>query len=251
MKKIFLALQDPESRSWFPVARVEMLYDYYVLHYTKGVEKFPGFPGFGRMNKLDCAYFSKDLFPLLKNRVISRSRTDFSAFAGWLGRDGSALTAFDELAVTGGLRGTDTIELIPVPEISEKGLYEASFFIHGFRYLSPDARQEFLQLVVGDELSLVPEPENETDVHALRLTRGGESQFVGYVPRYFSLEFSTLLRAKGREVSVKVARVNDGAPFAFRVLCNLVAPWPENFDSCRDDEFRTLVDEPKAMHVIA
>ncbi|MCL1561091.1 HIRAN domain-containing protein [Xanthomonas nasturtii] len=251
MNKIFLALQEPETRSWFPVARVEKLLDSYVLHYTKGVEKFPKFLGFGRMNKLDCVYFSRDLFPLLKNRVISRNRADFSAFADWLGKDASALSAFDELAVTGGLRGTDTIELIPVPEINENGLYQASFFIHGFRYLSPSAREEFLKLAIGDQLSLVPEPENEFDGHALRLTHRGSSQFIGYVPRYFSMEFSALLKAQKDAVVVTVMRVNDGAPFAFRVLCELVAPWPEDFDSCREDEFRSLVDVPRATHVIA
>jgi hypothetical protein len=196
-------------------------------------------------------YYSHDLFPLLKNRVIARNRGDFSAFARWLGKEASQLTFFDELAVTGGLRGTDSIELIPVPEITPEGMYEVSFFVHGVRYLPERAQEEFSTLRKGDKLVLVPEYNNESDRHALLLKKNGSSYHVGYVPRYFSKEFSGLLESGQKDVRVTVSRVNSDAPLAFKVLCELVTPWPSNFDSCRGEDFDPMTGPPSQIEVFS
>lgn len=257
MKKIYLALQDSDTRSWFPVACVdhirppELEDDLYLLRYTKGVRRFKDFPGFGRMGDFKAAYFSVGLFPLLKNRVISRNRADFSSFARWLGRKESELTFFDELAVTGGQRGTDSIELIPVPERSADGMYRVLFFIHGVRYLPPREQLEFSHLREGDDLVLVPEYNNEADRHALLLKRHGAVHHVGYVPRYFSKDFSGLLKDSKQEVKVTVQRVNPDAPLAFRVLCSFETIWPKNFDACRGGDFELFVDLPDHVHVVS
>ncbi|MCU1059986.1 hypothetical protein B9Y88_09370 [Stenotrophomonas maltophilia] len=256
MKKVYLALQDSVSRSWFPVACVDHIRppnlseDIYLLRYTKGVNRFDHFSGFGRMGDLKAAYFSVGLFPLLKNRVISRNRADFSSFARWLGKKESELTFFDELAVTGGQRGTDSIELIPVPERSSDGMYRVSFFVHGVRYLSQREQFEFSHLQDGDELVLVPEFNNESDRHALLLKRHGSAHHVGYVPRYFSKDFSFLMKKASQDVSVTVQRVNPDAPFAFRVLCQFETRWPDSFDACRGGDFELLVDLPDQVHPV-
>lgn len=257
MKTIYLALQDSSSRSWFPVARVDHLNptelgeEIYLLRYTRGVARFADFNGFGRMLNTKAAYFSHGLFPLLKNRVISRNRADFSAFARWVGRSESELGYFEELALTGGQRGTDSIELIPVPEPSAEGMYEASFFVHGVRYLSGRDQAEFSLLVPGDKLVLVPEFNNEVDRHALLLKRHGSAHHVGYVPRYFSKDFSELLKSDSHNVEILVQKVNSDAPLAFRVLCSFRAPWPEHFDACRGGDFELFVDTPDHLHVVS
>jgi hypothetical protein len=251
MKTIFLALQEPISRNWFPVARVDQLKENFLLRYTKGTSRFADFSGFGRMTKLDAAYLSDQLFPLLKNRVMARNRADFSAFAGWLGKDAELLTPFEELAVTGGLRGTDTMELIPVPEVSDSGAYEAAFFIHGVRYLSEGSQTEFSKLKPGDELLLVKDSQNPSDRHALLLRTKTSACLVGYVPRYFSLEFTTLLDAQEDLLRVQVARVNSDAPLAFKVLCSLRAPWPDGFSSCHQAEFELLTEPASQIQVVS
>jgi HIRAN domain len=256
MKTIYLALQDTSSRSWFPVARVDHLKstdlgdEIYLLRYTKGVSRFVDFKGFGRMVNTKAAYFSYGLFPLLKNRVISRNRADFAAFARWVGKKESELGYFDELSLTGGQRGTDSMELIPVPEPSPDGMYRVSFFVHGVRYLTQREQVEFSNLSQGDQLVLVPEYSNEVDRHALLLKRHGSAHHVGYVPRYFSKDFSELLRSSSHEVEVVVEKVNSDAPLAFRVLCTIEAPWPVNFDACRGGDFDLLVDTPDDLHVV-
>lgn len=257
MKTIYLALQDSSTRSWFPVARVDHVSplefgeEMYVLRYTRGVLRLKDFPGFGRMSKFDAAYYSHGLFPLLKNRVIARNRADFATFARWLGKQESELSYFDELAVTGGLRGTDSMELIPVPEPTLDAKYRASFFVHGVRHLPEREQLEFGSLKEEEELVLVPEFNNESDRHALLLKRHGSTHHVGYVPRYFSKDFSALLEAEGSRVRVRVSRVNKDAPLAFRVLCSFEAPWPKNFDACRGGDFELYVEMPAQMHVVS
>ncbi|CAM0124481.1 HIRAN domain-containing protein [Stenotrophomonas maltophilia] len=257
MKTLYLALQELSSRAWFPVARVDQLSsdeagdDIFLLRYTRGVSRFSDFNGFGRMLNTKAHYFSHGLFPLLKNRVISRNRADFSAFARWVGKAESELSYFDEIALTGGLRGTDSMEIIPVPERSADGKYRVSFFVHGVRYLSEREQAEFAHLQAGDQLVLVPEFNNEVDRHALLLKRHGSAHHVGYVPRYFSKDFSELLKAGGAEVQVGVQKVNADAPVAFRVLCSFQAPWPDDFDACRGGDFEPLVDTPDHLHVVA
>lgn len=256
MKTIYLALQDLTSRAWFPVARVDQLNpagandEMYLLRYTQGVNKFSEFKGFGRMLNTKAHYFSHGLFPLLKNRVISRNRADFSAFARWVGKSEAELTYFEEIALTGGLRGTDSMELIPVPEPSADGKYRVSFFVHGVRYLSEREQSEFAHLKQGDELVLVPEFNNEVDRHALLLKRHGSAYHIGYVPRYFSKDFSQLMQKGGDNVHVSVQKVNSDAPIAFRVLCSFQAPWPTDFDACRGGDFEPLVDTPDHLHVV-
>src|ERR1700756_2593591 len=78
----------------------------YRLRYTKGAEQVEGFDGFARMQDLQSEFISSELFPLLKNRVLPRNRPEFASYASWLGRDKESLDFFEELAVTGGLRGT-------------------------------------------------------------------------------------------------------------------------------------------------
>lgn len=251
MKTIYLAAQEASTRAWYPVARVDQAEDGFVLRYTKGVEKVSGFTGFGRMNRLDVGYYSEELFPLLKNRVMARNRADFPAFARWLGRDAADLSPFEELSYTGGLRGTDSLELVPVPERTPDGAYEASFFIHGVRYLSEGSQKQFSTLTLGDELLLVRDVQNPADRYALLLRTKTNACLVGYVPRYYSHDFSSLLESEGRGVAVTVARVNLDAPAAFRVLCTLTSPWPATFDTCRQDEYNVVSTGAVQLHVVS
>jgi hypothetical protein len=56
---------------------------------------------------------------------------------------------------------------------------------------------------------------------------------VGYVPRYYSEEFSRLIDLVGANVpKVTVEKVNADAPIQYRVLCKFSAPWPMQFQPC-------------------
>lgn len=249
MKTFFVAIQDQSSRSWAPVARVDKEANAFRLRYTNGARAVAGFSGFARMQELTSEFLSNDLFPLLKNRVLSRSRPEFAQFASWTGRSSEDLDYFEELSLTGGLRGTDSIEIFPMPDRAGNGNYEARFFVRGARYLEVTSSGSVRSLEVGDRLYLAPDPQNEYDSQALLLRTGEPVSLVGYVPRFYSSDFSAVLSSSPVETKVFVDKVNPGAPPPFRVLCKIEAPWPLSFEPCDSHLFKTI--ESNAVKTVA
>ena len=242
MKSLYVAIQDHLSRSWLPVARVRKHEDVYMLNYTNGAKDLVDFKGFGRMNALDKEYVSTEMFPLLRNRVLATGRPEAKDFVSWLGLRESQYDAFEELARTGGLRATDTIELIPEPE-PENGRYVAFFFARGIRHL-PSATIQFIdQLSVGDRLFIAKDVQNEADPFALLLRTKEPVSLIGYAPRYYSEDFSILASGEDvRSACVTVERINRDAPLPYRVLCRIDAPWPMSFAACKNSKFTSLAN---------
>jgi hypothetical protein len=241
MKALFIALQQASGLSWTPVARVVKDGGLYRLAYTKGALELPNFSGFGRMSDLNKEYVSNELFPLLRNRVLPRNRPEYKHYLNWLGFGNDEHDALDELARTGGLRATDSIELIPAPEPTGDGLYEAFFFIRGIRHLPQPTITRISDLQVGERLFVVKDVQNEHDPNALLLRTGEPVSLVGYAPRYYTRDFSELVSGTGvRDAQVVVDRINVDAPLPYRVLCRIRAPWPSQFLACDSPEFQSL-----------
>ena len=74
----------------------------------------------------------------------------------------------------------------------------------GFRYY--EARQAFAQLIVGEPLDLVREPDNPHDAHAVRVEWRGRK--LGYVPRASNSTLAWAMDA-GEPVSARVARLTS------------------------------------------
>lgn len=234
MKALFVACQDTNSRTWTPVARLTHDGQLYHFSYTRGAKNLPDFVPFGRMKELEAEYISKDIFPLFKNRLLPKSRPEYQAYLNWLGLDGVSHDVLEELGRTGGLRATDTLELIPCPEPTNANQYEVYFFCRGLRHLTADSQARSLTLVRGDQLYLMKDIQNEYDGMALSLRTGDPVTLVGYVPRYYSAEFSSLIKLIGADaLKVTVEKVNAEAPIQYRVLCKFSAPWPAQFQPCQ------------------
>lgn len=241
MKSLYVAIQDHDSRKWSPVARVRKQGDLYRLNYTGGAKDLAGFKGFGLMKSLDKEYVSHEIFPLLKNRVLAAGRPESKRLIGWLGLGEGEYDAFEELARTGGVRATDTIELIPEPEPTSQNRYEAYFFVRGARHLPPSTEEVINHLQVGDRLYLMKDVQNEVDPYALLLRTKDPISVIGYAPRYYSEDFSIL--ASGDDVTeacVTVEQINPDAPLAYRILCKINAPWPKSFTPCESSKFTSL-----------
>ncbi|WP_152984553.1 HIRAN domain-containing protein [Stenotrophomonas terrae] len=240
MKTIFIAAKDAENQKWYPVARVQYDGNYFALRYTKGALLIPGFVGFGLMNELTAEYRSTTLFPLLSNRVLPRSRPESKTYLGWMGLHADS-DAFDELARSGGLRATDSIELVPLPVPTLDGNYEAHFFIRGIGHLPASTASLVDSLDEGSRLFVLRDVQNAYDPAALLLRTGQPVSLVGYVPRYYSSDFSRLVEGGGAVKSVvEVLRVNRGSPTSYRVLCRLSAPWPVGFVPCQETEYEPI-----------
>lgn len=241
MKALFVAYQDTATRRWAPVGRLTREEGRYHFAYTRGAEVMPGFVPFGRMRDLKVEYVSEKLFPLFANRVLPKSRPEYSDYLNWLGLSEASHDALEELARTGGLRATDSLELIPCPAPTEEARYEVFFFARGLRHLSKDCQERTLQLVHGDKLYLAQDLQNEYDSKALFVRTSDPVTLVGYVPRYYSNDFTDLINQVGSDsVSVTVERVNAAAPMQYRVLCKFSASWPKGFTPCETGEFETL-----------
>jgi hypothetical protein len=241
VKALFVAWQEPNSRRWVPVGRLTYENGTYRFVYTRGAKQSKNFTPFGRMVDLDAAYVSDVLFPLFANRVLPKSRPEYRDYLHWLGLSEKEYSELEELARTGGLRATDTLEMIPCPEPSKGNAYEVFFFSHGLRHLIPENQARASTLKHGEELFLMRDIQNLSDPMALLLRTGDPMSLVGYCPRYYSAEFTRLLEAVGKDsVKVTVEQVNPDAPSQLRLLCKLTAPWPASFVPCSRDEFVPL-----------
>lgn len=252
MKALFLAYQDQSSRRWTPVARLTRADGEYRLTYTRGALSVSGFAGFGRMQKLDKVFVSKDLFPLFANRVLPKSRPEYADYLEWLGLSPETHDDLEELARTGGLRATDSLELIPCPEPTANNEYEAFFFIRGIRHFPSEVADRCSRLEKDERLYLMSDFQNQHDPYALLLRTGDPISAIGYSPKYYAKDFNLLAANDPMHYTpvVRVERVNLDAPMQYRVLCRITAPWPKFFEACSSEIFQPISgDEDKSKGV--
>jgi hypothetical protein len=233
---------DPAKGGWSPIGRLQFEDESYRFVYTEGARTAKAFSPFAGMEDLEEIYESDDLFPVFKNRMLSRSRPEYEAYLRWSGFD-SAMQP-DPIAILGvteGIRRTDMIELFPCPVPDEKGCYLNKFFLHGLRYM-PEAAKERVKLLESDEpLFPLLDVCNPADGHAVALRAENERVMLGYVPRYLAQDFWKLFQeCKPEYINVFVHRVNMDAPLQQRLLCRMHACWPDGFEPCSGEEFRPI-----------
>jgi hypothetical protein len=87
--------------------------------------------------------------------------------------------------------------------------------------------------------------QNKYDSAAIILRTDDPLELVGYSPRYLSPDFRYLLENNNPlEVQVSVERVNQDAPLNLRLLCKMIAPWPDGFQPCSEKPFQPLAQYP-------
>ena len=244
VKKLYLAWQNPKNRSWFPVGVLTIDENgTYRFVYTKGAQRSRNFVFFGMMTDPDVVYESKELFPLFKNRLLAESRPEYKKYLKWLDISEDEGNPINILAMTEGIRATDTLEVFKCPTPNGKGRYEVDFFSHGLRHVAKHAIERVNHLRKGERLFLAYDMQNRYDSMAMTLRTDDPVEFVGYCPRYLSPDCQQLLeKNSAMDVLVTVERVNGGAPLNLRLLCKLVAPWPKDFQPCSGPDFEPLVE---------
>jgi len=225
LKTLFLAWQDPNSRFWFPIGRLTFDGETYVFVYIQGVkeaQKKCGFEALTSFPHLNEVYTSIYLFPVFANRLMPRSRPDYSTFIQWLNISQDQDDPIAILSRSGGQRQTDTLTVFPCPEPDKDGRYYLHFLSHGLRYLPSSAIERINRFEIGEKLWLAHEFQNPYDSQALTLTTE-DHHIVGYCPRYLLSEVFKLLE-NGSFVEMRVERVNPPpTPLQFRLLCNMTA----------------------------
>jgi len=237
-KKLVLAWRNPEVRTWIPVGILEKIDEKYCFHYTNGA-KANNFIAFGQMQDKSQKYISDSLFPIFKNRLLAKSRPEYSDFLNWLDINVEDNDEILELSRSRGIRATDELQLFPVPEKNQEGKYEVIFFSHGISHISESYIKRLSNLKKGDNLLIMQDIQNETDDLALTLrTKEDPVELMGYCPSFFVKDFNKLLDENGKKnVNVTVQKINEDAPLQLKLLCKLITIWPESFNPFDEEEF--------------
>jgi hypothetical protein len=247
MKTLFLAWQAPEpTRAWFPIGRLDAAPEqsYYRFRYTHGAleaQKQTGMAPLMAFPEFQRNYESPELFPLFKNRVISSSRRDFPEYLGWLGLDAAHSDPIAMLAVTGGERTTDNLEVFPKVEKDTEGNFKVRFFLHGMRHVSLPAKERGSQLKDGENLRVMVEMDNPVTRLALAL-HTDDYQMVGWAPRYLVRDIMTGI-SKSPLLAAHVVKVNEGpVPLNRRVLVEMCGRANDGFDPMTTPDFLPLIE---------
>ncbi len=242
-EQVYVAWRNPNNNSWHPVGLIYLEDKVYHFVYTKGAIT-SGFPLFTRMRKIS-EYHSTELFPVFYNRIISERRPEYKDFLSWLDVKQGELSPLKLLGLTEGIKPTDHLEFFQCPVQGDDKKYKVLFILHGLQYVSKHVIQRVNELKEGERLYLVPDPQNEWHPDAMMLRTGDPIYSIGYCPRYLSRDFNKLLRNDAvnvNDVVVIVKKVNKDAPLSLRLLCQIIAPWPDDFLPCDQDEFDPILN---------
>lgn len=240
--RLFIAWQDASTRSWHTVARVVRDDDGYEFVFTKGATQLGSFP-FDLFNmKLGARYRFDSLIPFLSNKVPSRSRDDYRKMAHWFNLTGDEDDEFELLLRFGLVPGGDSFLVYPEPLVKD-GSYELEFFLHGLRHRLAQAEEWCGRAKEGDELLPMLDIKNSFDRSAVALRDEPAKLIIGYVPAFYSHDFSELLRNReiAKRAVVCVIRCNADAPLQLRLLCRYRSPVPEGFRSLQSEEHQPLL----------
>lgn len=245
MKTLFLAWQDRgPRRAWYPIGRLEadVPASHYEFRYTKGAERArreAGFPVLPAFPELHRRYESTELFPLFQNRVFDPRRKDFAEYLRWLDLSPNQADPIEILAVSGGQRQTDNLEVFPKIMKQPDDSFVCRFFLHGIRHVSSPAQDRVTQLREDEPLRIAVELNNPATSVAIQLC-SEDYHMLGWTPRYLvgdlvnAVAGAPLLRAK-------VVRVNEpGVPLNQRVLVELSGNLPSGVEPMSSEQFQPV-----------
>jgi len=241
---LMVAWQNTSNRQWIPVGRLSHKKEQFIFEYTHGAETLfseKKFIPFGNMTDIHGRYESNELFPIFKNRLLTKSRPEYKDYVKWLGLTEDNIDPFLELSRTGGIRATDQLQVFPIPKVDKKGMYSFIFFGHGIRHLPKHYIERVHQLKVGDPLYLMKDCQNPKDPHALALRTVDPLEVVGYTPRFLSDDFTQLIDLNGpNQVKTSVFAINLDSPIQYRLLCKIETHWPKQFKAFSHKDFETV-----------
>lgn len=249
---LYLAWQDRHgvpgarsaSRQWFPVGRLDASGSGYRFRYIRGAEEArekAGFQPLDAFPELHRDYRSSELFAVFRNRVPSRERGDYGAMLERLGLSAEA-TPYEILAVSGGKRQTDNLEVFPKIDKRMDGSFQCRFFLHGWRHVSDVARNRLVTMGSGEELRIAVELNNPASGVALQLQTADEYHMLGWAPRYLIADLLHAVFEAPANLSACVARINlPPAPHNQRVLIDMRGHLPGGVEPMSSEQFQPLV----------
>lgn len=254
MKTLFLAWQHtrpdpakrPASRAWFPIGQLDASPDesFYRFAYTRGALRAANESGFAALASfpdLHRSYESAELFPVFKNRLIQPNREDYGDYVRRLGLTEADADPMAILAVSGGTRQTDNLEVFPKIRKHRDGSFSCRFFLHGWRHVSTAAQTRLESLNAGDPLRVCLELNNPATGAAIQLQTADDYHMLGWAPRYLLGDMLATLAHAPHDLEASVVRLNPPpAPANQRVLVELSGRFDEGFQPMTGGDFRPL-----------
>lgn len=232
--RLVVAWQHPKERSIQPVGFLTCDGHVYRFSYIRNALSVTDFRPLLGFEDLDASYQSETLFPLFAQRAMDPRRPDYQRYVQHLGLEGEP-GPWEQIARSQGRREGDTIQLFPEPTVDGNEV-QCLFLVHGVRHAHKGAkilngirvevtREQVAEaldgLHRGDELAIVPEPENEKNSQAI-VVMGAPLVPVGWIPDLIVEDLHRLME-RGR-VTVTVEHVNGpDAPSHLRLLARLRA----------------------------
>lgn len=209
----------------------------YRFVYLKAAEQFDGFHGLPGLPDLHAVHESEQLFPVFRNRLMPRRRPDYEDFVQRLNLDVET-DPFEVLIRSEGWKATDRVEVFAHPERTHDDQLSMLFFLRGIRHLE-GADHATLDVQVGDELELEDEPSNPVNPRAVLVcTRTGRR--IGWVPDCL-VDIVHELRERAAEITITAEHVNpESAPLHMRLLCRLLAPWPQGYEPLTGPDYQPI-----------
>lgn len=218
---VYLAWQEPDTREWYVVGMLKRRSEGYVFNYTQGATFSKKFIPFSGMEELDKTYFSSELFPLFKNRLLSSRRPEYPRFIEWLGLNHDEADPIDVLGRSGAIRGTDQLQMFKRIKVDERGFFEHVFFVHGIAYMAKGSKERVDSLSLGDRLYFCLDYQNPVDKNAVIVRANDPAEILGFCPRYLSKDVYSMFGCKESDVEVFVEARSEDAPANYRLMCKM------------------------------
>lgn len=246
MKTLYLAWQSAApQKAWFPIGRLDadQSKGMYTFVYTQGAaiaNKEAGLLPLDSFPDFYQQYSAHELFPLFSNRVLGSGREDFAEYLRQLDLTPEHADPIEILAVTGGERQTDNLEVFPKFTRKQDGSFLCRFFLHGWRHINEEAQNRLRTLQAGDELRIAVELNNPATTLALQLETPDDYFMVGWTPRYLVNDLIEVMKHPTK-ISAKIVKINPApAPSKLRVLIELTGVWPKNYIPMSTSAFEPL-----------
>ena len=254
MKTLFLAWQDKRlrgeqvdgTRAWFPIGRLDAdsADSHYRFAYTRGVlqaKEKAGFQPLDAFPKFETLYESAELFPLFQNRLISTKREDYAEYLTRLDLSPERADPFEILAISGGGKQTDNLEVFPKIQTRRDGSFACKFFLHGWRHVNAPSQEQLQSLHPGDPLQVAVELNNPATGPAIQIESANDYFMLGWAPRYLIHDVLQAISGGPTKIQAHVVRLNPPpAPHNQRVLVELEGTFPSGYEPMSGEEFRPL-----------
>ncbi len=241
---LFLAWQADENRGWFPIGLLKSDPEGsdYRFHYTKGAEraqKEADFPLLLEFPHLRKKYRSSELFPIFKNRVMSRKRPEFAEYMSSLGLSETA-DPMQILAASEGRRVTDSYEVFPKIERRSDGRFTCRFFLQGSRFTNQYARDRIKSLKPEEKLHIALQTDSPATGRAIQF-QTEDYYVIGWSPRYLVEDISKAMLESHIDCRAHVVGfTSQPAPLKQRILIEMHGRW-HDYEPMSGEDFQPLV----------